>query len=110
DQRVVAGLGNIYVAESLWLARIDPRRAANTLGARRLSRLVEAIRAVLQRASRPNGRYRGESVAGESLGGYSERFMVYDREGEPCPRCGRPVRRITQAARSTYFCAFCQRA
>jgi formamidopyrimidine-DNA glycosylase len=101
DQRVLAGLGNIYAAEALWRARIDPRVPAGALGARRLHRLADAIRETMADAMRAPGRYRDE--AGVSL-------QVYDREGAPCPRCGAAVRRIVQAGRSTYFCPSCQRA
>jgi formamidopyrimidine-DNA glycosylase len=88
DQRVVAGLGNIYATEALWLARIDPRRPASSLDRRELSRLVKTIRCVLDKG---------------------EPWSVYDREGLPCPRCRRTIQRITQAGRSTYWCPGCQR-
>ena len=101
DQRVVAGVGNIYAAEALWRARIDPRVAALSLGPVRAARLVDAIRDVMHDALGTPGRHReGEALA---------RLAVYGREGEPCLRCGAPVRRIVQAGRSTYFCAACQR-
>jgi len=100
DQRVVAGLGNIYAAEALWYARIDPRTAASSLDPAQLTRLVEGMRCTLAQAARDPGRYdRAESV---------ERLNVYRREGAPCPRCGQPIRRIVQAGRSTYYCAECQ--
>ena len=99
DQRVVAGLGNIYAAESLWTARISPRARAASLSLARLTRLVNAVRSVLRRA--PGGRYWVESRRA--------RWKVYDREGEPCPRCGATIRRIVQAGRSTYYCPHCQR-
>jgi formamidopyrimidine-DNA glycosylase len=110
DQRVVAGLGNIYVAEALWLARIDPRRAANRLTASRLAMLVKAIRRVLAKALRHAGRYyeSGGGGGGGGGGGWSSRFAVYDREGAPCKRCGARIKRIAQGGRSTYFCARCQ--
>lgn len=98
DQRVVAGLGNIYAAEALWLARVSPRASARTLSAARAERLVRAIRQVLRRA--PAGRYRDERRG--------PRWRVYDREGEPCTRCGAPIRRIVQGGRSTYYCPRCQ--
>ncbi|HJR62553.1 MAG TPA: bifunctional DNA-formamidopyrimidine glycosylase/DNA-(apurinic or apyrimidinic site) lyase [Gemmatimonadaceae bacterium] len=101
DQRVVAGLGNIYAAEALWWARIDPRTPARSVGATRLARLVTGIRRVLRRASADDGRYRDGTSAG--------RFAVYDREGKPCRRCRTRIRRIVQAGRSTYFCPRCQR-
>jgi formamidopyrimidine-DNA glycosylase len=88
DQRVVAGLGNIYATEALWLARIDPRRPASSLDRRELSRLVKAIRRVLDKG---------------------EPWSVYDREGQRCPRCGGTIERFTQAGRSTYWCSGCHR-
>lgn len=96
DQRVLAGIGNIYAAESLWRARIAPTRVASTLGQRELGRLIRAMRAVIDRAS--GARYRDGA----------DRFDVYDREGLPCRRCRTPVERIVQAGRSTYFCPACQ--
>lgn len=99
DQRVIAGLGNIYTSEALWRARIDPQVSAATLSASQVSRLLTAIRAVITRAT--GGRY------SRLEGG---RLDVYDREGEPCRRCGAVIRRIRQAGRSTYFCPHCQRA
>ena len=101
DQRVVAGLGNIYAAEALWHARISPLAPASSLSARRLERLLEGMRAVLTAADSDAGRYsRGEGV---------ERLVVYGREGGPCERCGRAIRRIVQAGRSTFYCPHCQR-
>jgi len=100
DQRVVAGLGNIYAAEALWRARVSPRVAANRLGPARVERLAAAMRDVLTEAVDSPGRYRtGERAAP---------LHVYDREGEPCDRCATPIRRIVQAGRSTYFCPRCQ--
>jgi formamidopyrimidine-DNA glycosylase len=102
DQRVVAGLGNIYVVEALHRARLSPRRRASTIatptGAPREGavRLAQAIKRVLQ-----------DAIAGR----YDERFRVYDREGERCPTrgCRGIIRRITQSGRSTFFCPACQR-
>lgn len=102
DQKVIAGLGNIYAAEALWRARISPRAIANTLSKRRLSRLVDAIREVLGSRKRPPGRYTDKANR--------NRFAVYDREREPCLVCATPIRRIVQAGRSTYFCPNCQRS
>jgi formamidopyrimidine-DNA glycosylase len=98
DQRVAAGVGNIYAAEALWVARIGPRVSSASLGVVRLSRLSDAVRQVLRHAS------------GERRSAYGGRggFAVYGREGEPCPRCGSRIRRILQAGRSTYFCPRCQ--
>ena len=98
DQRVIAGLGNIYVAEALWRARISPRARASSLSRPRLATLIAAIRAVIARAT--GSRYTEIGAA---------RLNVYDREGSACRRCGTPIRRIVQAGRSTYFCPQCQR-
>lgn len=97
DQRVIAGLGNIYTAESLWHARISPLASASSLDERLLARLLAAIRRVIARAT--GARYTDASVS---------RLAVYDREGKPCRRCGTPIERIVQAGRSTYFCPRCQ--
>lgn len=100
DQRVVAGLGNIYAAEALWRARIHPAASARALDARQLSALVRGIRAAIADGFARQGRYRD---------GTRERpFRVYDREGKPCSRCREPVTRIPQAGRSTYLCPNCQ--
>lgn len=104
DQRVVAGIGNIYASEALWRARIDPETSANRLGVARLATLVRAIRATMKAAMDRQERYYGSDGGGSDSG----RFAVYDREGKPCRRCRSPIRRITQAGRSTYFCARCQ--
>lgn len=101
DQKVVAGLGNIYAAEALWRARITPRAVASSLSAVRLDRLAGAIHSVLDDEKRPPGRYTDKEGR--------ERFAVYDREGKPCPRCRKSIKRIAQAGRSTYFCPSCQR-
>lgn len=100
DQRVLAGVGNIYAAEALWLARIDPQAVASSLTKARQRRLLEAIRAVLAKAQASTGRYRENGVG---------RFEVYDRESLPCSRCGTAIDRIVQGGRSTYFCPWCQR-
>lgn len=112
DQRVVAGLGNIYAAESLWEAAIHPNARANKLSRVRTARLADAVRAVLERApaARYYGRRQTEDGHDYAIGdGGNEGWNVYDREGLPCPRCAAPVRRITQAGRSTYYCGRCQR-
>jgi formamidopyrimidine-DNA glycosylase len=101
DQRILAGVGNIYAAEALWRAKIDPRTPGGRLGPRRLSRLLASIIAVLRLGLRRAGRYQD----GEATG----RFAVYGREGKPCPRCGAAIRRIVQGGRSSWFCPRCQR-
>lgn len=100
DQRVLAGVGNIYAAEGLWHARVDPRVPVSRLGVRRLARVLEGVREALAE---------GAAVGRYADGEGGEAFRVYGREGEPCARCGRAVRRIVQAGRSTYFCPGCQR-
>jgi formamidopyrimidine-DNA glycosylase len=107
DQSAIAGLGNIYAAEALFEARIDPRKAMNRLSAARLRRLYEAIIRVLRIAvdssveaySRPGGFGEGENYP----------VAVYGREGEACLRCGKKIRRIPQGGRSTFYCPGCQR-
>ncbi len=105
DQSIVAGIGNIYASESLWRARIDPRTPANRLTRERLGPLVRAIRATMNGALKRQQRYYGAGGAGSD----ENRFAVYDREGERCRRCGGTIKRITQSARSTYFCPKCQK-
>ena len=98
DQRVAAGVGNIYAAEALWEARTDPRTPAKSLTATQAKALADAIRVVLDRGRVGGRRYRDGDAS----------LRVYDREGEPCVRCGTPIERIVQAGRSTYFCPSCQ--
>ena len=116
DQRVVAGLGNIYVCESLFEARLSPRRLAATVTGRRAARLVAAIRSVLTRAIAAGGSSLRDYVqASGELGYFQHAWAVYDREGLPCPGCTCDVartggiRRIVQANRSTFYCPVRQR-
>ncbi|HXC13813.1 MAG TPA: bifunctional DNA-formamidopyrimidine glycosylase/DNA-(apurinic or apyrimidinic site) lyase [Stellaceae bacterium] len=112
DQRIVAGLGNIYVCEALYRARLSPRRLAGTIGRGRAERLVAAIRAVLDEAIEAGGSsLRNYVQANGELGYFQHRWAVYGHEGEPCPgcTCAEGVRRITQSGRSTFFCARRQR-
>lgn len=109
DQRMIAGLGNIYVCEALYRSRIDPRRNGGSISLARLERLVVAIREVLDEAIAAGGSsLRDFAAPGGELGYFSKTFAVYDREGAPCA-CGGTVRRIVQGGRSTFFCARCQR-
>lgn len=110
DQRIVAGLGNIYVCEALFLARISPKRAAGSISLARLERLVEAIRAVLLSAIEAGGStLRDYARPDGELGYFSKQFAVYGREGQPCG-CGGIVRRYAEGGRSTFWCPACQRS
>lgn len=112
DQRVVAGVGNIYACEALYLAGISPRRKAATVQGRRADRLAAAVRDVLRDAIAAGGSSLRDHVAptGE-LGYFQHSFRVYGREGEPCPGCdcGAAVERLVQSGRSTFYCAARQR-
>jgi formamidopyrimidine-DNA glycosylase len=121
DQTVVAGVGNIYASEALFRAQLSPKRAANRLNPGQIKRLRRALREVLAGAIRGGSTvplnfgggksdglfYFGRSP--EAPGFYEERLRAYGREGRPCLKCGHPIRRLTQAARSTYYCPQCQR-
>jgi formamidopyrimidine-DNA glycosylase len=118
DQKVVAGLGNIYVCEALHRARLSPKRIAATIADRsgqpneRAVRLVEAIQAVLQDAIRQGGSsLRDHRQTSGELGYFQHHFRVYDRAGARCvtPHCKGTIRRIVQGGRSTYFCPVCQK-
>lgn len=112
DQRIVAGLGNIYVSEALHRAGIAPDTPAGRLTLQRLKRLVPAVHAVLEEAIAAGGStLRDFANADGDLGYFQHRFRVYDREGDPCakPGCRGKVVRTVQAGRSTYACSACQR-
>jgi formamidopyrimidine-DNA glycosylase len=118
DQRVVAGLGNIYVCEALHRAHLSPRRKASTIAGRggapneRAERLAQAIRDVLNDAIRAGGSsLRDHRQTDGELGYFQHSFRVYDREGAACPtrRCAGRIRRIVQAGRSTFYCPVCQK-
>jgi formamidopyrimidine-DNA glycosylase len=112
DQRVVAGLGNIYVCESLFASGISPRRIAATVQGDRAARLARAIREVLAEAIAAGGStLRDHVTPNGEIGYFQHRFKVYDREGRPCPGCdcGAGVRRIVQSGRSTFYCPKRQR-
>jgi formamidopyrimidine-DNA glycosylase len=117
DQRVVAGLGNIYVCEALHRARVSPKRLASTVATRRgapndrAERLVEGIKVVLNEAIKAGGSsLRDHKRTNGELGMFQHHFRVYDREGGKCPTpgCGGTVRRIVQNGRSTFYCPSCQ--
>lgn len=111
DQRIVAGLGNIYVCEALFLAGISPKRAGGQIAAARLARLVDAIRTVLTDAIAAGGSsLRDYRQPDGDLGYFSKQFHVYGREGLPCDNgCGGTVRRYADGGRSTWWCPRCQR-
>ncbi|MBR2657861.1 MAG: bifunctional DNA-formamidopyrimidine glycosylase/DNA-(apurinic or apyrimidinic site) lyase [Loktanella sp.] len=112
DQRIVAGLGNIYVCEVLFRAGINPRRKAGQISARRVAALVPLIREVLQEAIAAGGSsLRDYRQSDGELGYFQHGFQVYDREGAACVTdgCGKPIQRIVQSGRSSFFCAQCQR-
>jgi formamidopyrimidine-DNA glycosylase len=122
DQSLVAGIGNIYASEALFLAGISPQRAANRLTLAQVKKLWRAIRQVLNRAIKFGSTvplnfsktesdglfYYGSAVGQQDF--YTERLRVYDRRGKPCLNCQTPLKRIVQAARSTFFCPYCQKS
>jgi formamidopyrimidine-DNA glycosylase len=116
DQRVVAGLGNIYVCEALFRARLSPKRIASTIADRngtpneRAEKFVDAIKAVLKDAIEAGGSsLRDHRRADGSLGDFQHNFQVYDREGKPCTSCKGKIKRIVQGGRSTFYCPSCQK-
>jgi formamidopyrimidine-DNA glycosylase len=110
DQQVVAGLGNIYVCEALFFAGLSPRRLAYTVQGNRAEKLAAAVRQVLARAIEAGGSSLRDYVqANGELGYFQHEWAVYGREGEPCRRCGAPVKRLVQSGRSTFYCARCQK-
>ena len=112
DQRIVAGLGNIYVCEALFRARISPKRKAGQIAPKRVAALVPIIRDVLSEAIEAGGSsLRDFRQADGELGYFQHSFDVYGREGEPCKTdgCDRKISRIVQSGRSSFYCAQCQR-
>src|SRR5271165_6465235 len=116
DQKRIAGLGNIYVCEALFRARLSPFRPAGILAragggpTRAAAALAKAIRAVLEEAIKAGGStLRDHRQADGELGYFQHAFAVYDREGSPCPRCNGAIARHVQSGRSTFFCPVCQK-
>jgi formamidopyrimidine-DNA glycosylase len=112
DQKRVTGLGNIYAAEAMFLARLNPFQTASRLSKRRVPRLHEAILSVFREAIRHGSTMNvdPENIDGSYFGGgFQGRWRVYDREDEPCTECGALIRRVSHAGRSTYYCPRCQR-
>jgi formamidopyrimidine-DNA glycosylase len=109
NQAFLAGIGNIYADEALWLARLHPLRSVASLKPADEARLYRAIRLVLTEAVERRGSSIDDYTAPDGDGEMQERLQVYQRTGDACPRCGRPIRRIVIGARSTHFCSWCQR-
>lgn len=110
DQRIVAGLGNIYVCEALNMAGIAPSRPAGRIGRARLDRLADAVKEVLARAIAAGGSSLRDFVRPDGqLGYFSHEWRVYGRQGEACPGCGGEIARFAQGGRSTFHCLRCQK-
>ena len=116
DQTIIAGLGNIYVCEALWRSHLSPKRKSLTLGKKsapaqqKSAILAQNIRDVINEAIEAGGSSLRDYVHTDgSLGYFQHHFSVYGREGEPCPQCGKPIKRIVQSGRSSFYCTHCQR-
>jgi formamidopyrimidine-DNA glycosylase len=110
NAKVVVGVGNIYASEALFRSGIHPTRAAGRISLVRLERLVTTIKQVLEEAIEAGGSTIRDFVKADGKPGYfAHQFKVYGREGEACYQCGKPIRRIVQAGRSTFYCLGCQR-
>ncbi len=109
DQHIVAGLGNIYVCEALYRAKISPRRAAGRLTVAETERLTGQIKDVIRDAIEAGGSTLKDFAGTDGdLGYFQHRFDVYGREGDPCAVCTAPIKRLVQSGRSTFYCAACQ--
>ena len=110
DQYVVAGLGNIYVCEALFRSGISPKKFAGAIKRDKLELLAVEIRKVIEEAIEAGGSTISdfETTTGE-LGYFQHRFQVYDREGDACVTCAKPVKRMVQSGRSTFYCGSCQK-
>ena len=110
DSRIVAGVGNIYANEALYVASIDPRRAGGRISRRRIDSLVGAVRQVLSVAVEAGGTtLRDYARTDGAEGGFAGRLSTYGRHGEPCPRCAAPIARTVLGQRTTWYCRRCQR-
>ena len=110
DQRLFAGVGNIYADEALWWARIHPLRPGHDLTAEELSAIVRSIRRALRLGiARQGATLRDYRGADGTRGSMQAEFRVYGREGEPCPRCGTPIEKTRAGGRGTWYCPHCQR-
>jgi formamidopyrimidine-DNA glycosylase len=110
DQGVIAGIGNIYADEALFLASVSPKRVARRVDAEACAAIVAAAQQVMRRSIQTGGSSISDYVNPDgSDGGYQNERRVYGREDEPCPRCGTPIRRVVIATRSSHFCPACQK-
>jgi formamidopyrimidine-DNA glycosylase len=110
DGKIVVGVGNIYASESLFLAGINPKRAAGKISPERYDKLVEAIKAILTEAIKQGGTTLRDFVGGDGKPGYfAQQLKVYGREGEPCPGCGGPIKQLILGQRASYYCPNCQK-
>lgn len=110
DQAFLAGVGNLYADEALWEARVHPLRTADSLTQREVKRLAEAIKHVLVLGIERRGASFSNYRDADDLPGENQQHLhVYGREGQPCPRCGRTIKRIVIGMRSAHFCARCQK-
>jgi formamidopyrimidine-DNA glycosylase len=110
DQKIVAGVGNIYASEILFRAEVRPSRRAGRVSCKEISRIVAATRQVLREAIGSRGTtFRSYRDSRGQPGRFAHRLRVYDREGKPCLRCGAPIRTIVLGQRSTYYCPRCQK-
>ncbi|MBV2208599.1 MAG: bifunctional DNA-formamidopyrimidine glycosylase/DNA-(apurinic or apyrimidinic site) lyase [Thermomonas sp.] len=110
DQHTVVGVGNIYAAEALFMASISPLRAAGNISYERYQRLVTAVKAILTQAIERGGTTLRDFIAPDGKPGYFEqKLQVYGRAGQPCPRCGKPLKHANIGQRATVWCSSCQR-
>ena len=109
DQSFIVGVGNIYADEALWASRLHPLRTAGTLRPADERHLFESVRTILAEAVERRGSSIDDYTAPDGDGSMQEHLQVYQRTGEPCPRCARPIKRIVIGARSTHLCSWCQR-
>jgi formamidopyrimidine-DNA glycosylase len=110
DQSMIAGMGNIYTDETLFLASIHPKRVSSGLSRERISRLYYAMLKILKKAIAARGSSVDNYVdARGAKGSFQNQHFVYGRNGEPCKKCGRPIKRIVLGGRSTHFCTHCQK-
>jgi formamidopyrimidine-DNA glycosylase len=110
NQALIAGIGNIYASEALFLAGISPRRKARTIAGGRADRLAAAIVTILRAAIDDGGTSLRDHVQpGGEIGYFVQRLMVYGQAGKPCPKCQMPIKTIIQSGRSSFYCSRCQR-